>query len=86
MLYWRRLAEGMRVRRYFRPLVIMQLGITVVSSIILSLVAGIWIDGQLGTSPWATLLGMLLGTLSAFYAVYRLIARLFGDIDKERGE
>jgi ATP synthase protein I len=64
----------------------MQLGLTVVFSILLSLAAGLWIDSQFGTSPWATLIAMLLGTAAAFYGVYRLIMRIFDDIDLEQGE
>jgi F0F1-type ATP synthase assembly protein I len=62
----------------------MQLGLTVVSSILLSLAAGLWIDNQFGTSPWATLVAMLLGAAAAFYGVYRLIMRVFADIDRDR--
>lgn len=72
------------MRNYFRPLVIMQLGLTVVATILVSLAAGLWIDGRFGTSPWATLLAMLVGTVAAFYGVYRLIARIFADIDRDR--
>lgn len=72
------------MRKYFRPLVFMQLGVLMVSAILLSLAAGLWIDGQFGTSPWATLAGMLVGTLAGFLGVYRLISRVFEEIGRDK--
>ena len=72
------------MRKYFRPLVFMQLGVLMVSAILLSLAAGLWIDGHFGTSPWATLVGMLVGTLAGFLGVYRLISRVFEEIGRDK--
>ncbi len=51
-----------------------QLGLTMVGSILLGLVLGLWLDAHLGTKPWATLILSLLGILLGSYAVYRLVA------------
>ena len=38
------------------------------------LFAGIWIDRLIGTEPVFTLLGVLLGTVLAFYGMYRIVS------------
>jgi ATP synthase protein I len=52
---------------------ISQLGVTVVGSILLGLVLGLWVDAHFGTRPWGTLTLSLLGILAGSYGVYRLI-------------
>ncbi len=70
--------------RDFRPLVIMQLGLTMVSSILLSLALGLWLDSRFGTAPWGILVALLIGTSAGFVGVYRLIARALDEAG--RGE
>jgi ATP synthase protein I len=53
---------------------ITQLGLTIVLSILLGLVLGLWVDAHFGTKPWATLILSLLGILVGSFGVYRLVA------------
>lgn len=53
---------------------ISQLGFTMVGSILLGLLVGLWIDHQFGTGPWATLGLTLLGVIVGSVGVYRLIS------------
>ncbi|MDA0988025.1 MAG: AtpZ/AtpI family protein [Chloroflexi bacterium] len=48
----------------------------VAASIIFGLLGGLWIDGKLGTLPVFTLLGVILGTVAAFYGVYKMMVPL----------
>lgn len=62
------------MRRDLAPLaLITQLGITMVGSILLGLVIGLWIDAHFGTRPWATLILSLVGVLAGSISVYRLV-------------
>ena len=51
-----------------------QVGLTISLSILLGIVAGLFVDSKLHTSPIATLIGLLLGLAAGVYGVYRLIA------------
>jgi F0F1-type ATP synthase assembly protein I len=53
---------------------ITQLGLTIVLSILLGLVLGLWVDAHFGTKPWATLILSLLGIVAGSFGVYRLVA------------
>lgn len=53
--------------------VIVQLGAMVVVATLLPLFVGLWLDRQLHTAPWSTLIGMLVGVLSSIVVVYRVI-------------
>lgn len=55
---------------------ILQLGAMVVTATLLPLLIGIWVDNQLRTAPWITLLGLAGGIILAMVAVYRTIAAL----------
>lgn len=48
------------------------LGCSVVSSLLMCIVGGIIIDRWLGTTPWLTLGGVLLGVAAAGYFLYEL--------------
>ena len=52
------------------------LGWYIAGSIILGTGGGLWLDRQLGTLPLFTLLGVLGGSVVAFYGVYRLVSPL----------
>jgi len=54
---------------------ITQLGLTMVGSIILGLVLGLWIDSRFGTKPWGTLVLSLLGIILGSIIVFRLVAQ-----------
>lgn len=70
----------------FRPLILMQLGFTMVGAIVLSLVVGLWFDGRFGTSPWGLLVAMLLGVLAGTLGVARLISEAIDESTEDRHE
>jgi ATP synthase protein I len=48
--------------------------------------AGLWIDGKLGTRPLFMIGGLLVGVVVAFYGLYRMIQPFMNDKhDKENG-
>lgn len=49
------------------------LGWYIAFCIILGVGGGIWLDNRLNTSPLFILLGVLLGSVLAFYGVYRMV-------------
>ena len=52
-----------------------QLGLTMVLSILIGLVAGQWLDAKLGTSPWALIVLLLIGIAAGIFGVVRLVSR-----------
>ena len=59
-------------------------GFFIGSSIVLGVVAGLWLDDQLNTSPTLGVVGLFLGILVAFYGVYRMLIPLMKN--KKNGE
>jgi ATP synthase protein I len=48
--------------------------------------AGLWLDGKLGTRPWLMIGGLLLGVVVAFYGLYRMLKPLMNNKqDRENG-
>jgi ATP synthase protein I len=47
-------------------------GLTLVISSVLGLVAGIYLDRWLGTEPWLRLAGLLLGVAAGFVNLFRV--------------
>lgn len=73
------------MRRGWGPVaLITQLGVTMVGSILLGLVLGLWIDAHFGTGPWATLILSLIGIAAGSIAVYRLIAASIEEAVEQR--
>lgn len=58
------------------------LGWYVAIAIILGIAGGIWLDNRMGTLPLFTLLGVLLGSVAAFYGLYRMVEPLF-NVDEQ---
>lgn len=56
-----------------------QLGVTVVTALVLSLLLGLWLDSRLGTRPLLTLTFSLFGILIGTVGVYRLVTRAIAD-------
>jgi len=50
--------------------------------IVIGVVAGAVLDGLLETSPWLLFLGVLVGVLVAFYALYD-VSRTYGDRNRQ---
>jgi F0F1-type ATP synthase assembly protein I len=49
-------------------------GLTWVGSTVLFLFLGSWADGRLGTKPWLSLLGAVVGAAAGFYNLIRQVA------------
>jgi F0F1-type ATP synthase assembly protein I len=49
-------------------------GLTWVGSTVLFLLLGSWADGRLGTKPWLSLLGAVVGAAAGFYYLIRQLA------------
>jgi ATP synthase protein I len=58
---WRSLAELSTV------------GITLVLATVIGLAAGYYADRWLGTTPWLTLVGLLLGIAAGFVSLFRTV-------------
>ena len=59
------------------------LGWYVAIAIVLGVAGGIWLDNRMGTLPLFTLLGVLLGSVAAFYGLYRMVEPLFKGDDTD---
>lgn len=69
-------------RSAFRQIGILSgVGITLVVSTVLGLAGGYALDRWLGTSPWFTLIGLLLGIASGFVSLFRAV----GQADRDEG-
>jgi len=64
----------------------MNLGWTMLFSLLIPLLAGIWLDRKLDTMPLFTLLGTGLGILAATLGVARIAIRSFGSVIAEADE
>jgi F0F1-type ATP synthase assembly protein I len=51
-------------------------GFFIGGSIVLGVVAGLWLDDRLSTSPALGIVGLFLGIVVAFYGVYRMLMPL----------
>jgi ATP synthase protein I len=56
-------------------------GITLVVATVIGLAGGYYLDRWLGTSPWLTLVGLLLGIAAGFVNLFRAVRRAERDID-----
>ncbi len=57
--------------------VVIHLGTIVVVATLLPLIVGIWLDNQLHTIPWITLIAMVVGVLGAIAGVYKVISKQY---------
>lgn len=48
-------------------------GIQLAASVVASLALGNWLDGKLGTLPWLTLAGTVLGTVGGIWNLVRIL-------------
>ena len=51
--------------------------------IILGVLGGLWLDTKFNTTPLLVIVGLLLGVITAFYGVYRMI---LPNIDKKKNK
>ena len=59
------------------------LGIEMALSTVIGLFAGRWVDGELGTRPFAMLFGLLLGVAAGFRSVYLTARRLKSELEND---
>ena len=59
------------------------LGWYVAVCIVLGVLAGLWLDRKFETSPIFLLAGTLLGVVTAFYGMYKLMAPFLRDSSKD---
>ena len=60
------------------------LGWYVAACVVIGVLGGLGLDHLVGTRPLFTLLGVLLGTVAAFYGMYKLVQPLLKDTDAKR--
>jgi len=70
--------------RWMAALRLVGVGFFIGSSIVLGVVAGLWLDSRLNTTPALAIAGLLLGIVVAFYGVYRMLIPLIKN--KRNGE
>ena len=71
--------------RWTAALRLVGVGFFIGSSIVLGVVAGLWLDDRLHTSPALGIAGLFLGILVAFYGVYRMLIPLMKNKKNGRG-
>ena len=58
------------------------LGWYVAVCIVIGIIAGLWLDSKFETSPIFLLAGTLLGVVTAFYGMYKLMAPFLKDLSQ----
>ena len=74
MKKWEALGEGL------------QLSWALLFSLLIPLLAGIWLDKKLDTAPLFILIGMILGILTATVGVARMVIRTFAQANRASSE
>lgn len=59
------------------------IGIELVVSVIIGLVAGAWFDRRFGTGPWLTLLGIVFGSAAGFRSLLQYMKRAAARQERE---
>jgi len=54
-------------------------GFFIGGSILLGVLAGLWLDSKLNTGPILVIIGLLLGVVIALYGVYRMLLPLMSN-------
>jgi F0F1-type ATP synthase assembly protein I len=49
-------------------------GLDIAVLIVIGILAGMFVDGRLHSSPWGLLVGLFVGLLTGFYTAYLIIA------------
>jgi len=65
--------------RWLIALRLVGVGFFIGGSILLGVVAGLWLDNKLNTGPILVIVGLLLGLVIAFYGVYRMLLPLLAN-------
>jgi ATP synthase protein I len=64
-----------RTRGMYQALSASSVGLELGISVVLGVLGGMWLDGEVGSSPWFMLLGMVIGLIAGFRGVMRAVAR-----------
>ena len=62
------------------------IGFYIAACILIGILAGLWLDNKVGTTPLFILLGALLGLGLALFGVYRMVRPLMDKRDKGNGQ
>ena len=62
------------------------LGIELILSMAVGYYVGRWADGRLGSTPWLSLLGFLIGIYAGFRQIFRAAKRMTADAEREEQE
>lgn len=60
--------------------IIFQLGSLIFVATLLPLALGLWLDTWLRTTPWITLVALVVGVIAAIAAVYRVISSQYKNL------
>ena len=60
--------RGKQLKAYAR---VGALGIELAASTVIGLFGGRWLDGKLGTEPWLSIVGLILGVVAGFRSLYQ---------------
>lgn len=65
--------------RFYSPLLglVTQTGLMIIAAIVVGLLAGLWIDDQLGSRPLFTLVLSLIGTVAGSFTAIRVVTKTF---------
>jgi ATP synthase protein I len=63
-----------------------EIGFVLLIAVLAGILAGYWIDRQLGTVPVFVMIGFAVGTVSGAVACWRLIARFIARLDESDRE
>jgi ATP synthase protein I len=64
------------MKRWQAALQLIGVGWFIGISILLGVLAGLWLDSKFGTRPLFVIAGLILGVIVAFYGVYRMLLPL----------
>jgi ATP synthase protein I len=64
-----------RTRNMYQALSASSVGLELGISVVIALLGGMWLDGELGTEPWFMLLGVVIGLIAGFRSVLRAVDR-----------
>jgi hypothetical protein len=67
------MARKVAPRIALAPLRLMGLGWVVVLTLVVGVLGGLWLDGQLGTSPLLTIVGLVIGLVGAYISARKLV-------------
>jgi F0F1-type ATP synthase assembly protein I len=64
-----------RTRQAYNALTASSVGLELGVSVVIAVLGGMWLDSEIGTSPWFMLVGMVIGLIAGFRSVFRAVER-----------